>query len=93
MVELDEHTGSSYEGQFSSHTQRASNASNALQTAKYSHVTLMHGSRSLDNIKYSNMVSFSPFSKLPSKEEFSRQEKIGFFDTFFTSTLFYVSTL
>ena len=84
MVELDEHTGSSYEGQFSSHTQRASNASKALQTAKYSHVTLMHGSRSLDSIKYSNIVSFFPISKLPLKDEFSRQEKIRFFDTFFT---------
>ena len=47
VVELDEHTGSSYEGQLSSHTQRASNALNALQMAWFSHVTLVHGSISL----------------------------------------------
>ena len=48
VVELDEHTCSSYEGQFSSQTQRASNESNALHTAKYSQVTFMHGSSSVE---------------------------------------------
>ena len=75
MVELDEHTGSSYEGQFSSHTQRASNASNALQTAKYSHVTLMHGSRSLDSIKYSNIVSFFSIFKASVKRSIFKTRK------------------
>ena len=75
VVELDEHTGSSYEGQFSSHTQRASNASNALQTAKYSHVTLMHGSRSLDSIKYSNIVSFFSIFKASVKRSIFKTRK------------------
>ena len=47
VVELDEHTGSSYDGQLSSHTQRASNAEKALQMAWYSQVTFVHGSISL----------------------------------------------
>ena len=79
VVPFDEHTGSSYDGQLSTHMQRASNASNALQTAKCSHVTLMHGSGSWDSIKYNDTVSLFPFSKLPLEEEFLRQEKIGFF--------------
>lgn len=64
VVELDEHTCSSYEGQFSSQTQRASNESNALQTAKYSQVTFMHGSSSVEykqlyNIKKQKLISLA----------------------------------
>ena len=47
VVELDEHTGSSYDGQLSSQTQRVSNAEKALQMAWYSQVTFVHGSISL----------------------------------------------
>lgn len=64
VVELDEHTCSSYEGQFSLQTQRASNESNALQTAKYSQVTFMHGSSSVEykplyNIKKQKLISLA----------------------------------
>ena len=51
VVELDEHTGSSYDGQLSSQTQRASNAEKALQIAWYSQVTFVHGSISLGQKK------------------------------------------
>ena len=51
VVELDEHTGSSYDGQLSSQTQRASNAEKALQIAWHSQVTFVHGSISLGQKK------------------------------------------
>ena len=43
---LEEHTGSSNEGQLFTHRQRASLGPNALHTAKYLQETLMQGSRS-----------------------------------------------
>ena len=48
VVPLEEHTGSSNDGQLSTQMHRASLGPNALQTAKYLQETLMHGSRSVN---------------------------------------------
>ena len=46
VVPFEEQTGSSYDGQLSTHIHRASLGPNALQTAKKLQETLIHGSRS-----------------------------------------------
>ena len=48
VVPLEEHTGSSNDGQLSTQMHRASLGPNALHTAKYLQETLMHGSRSVN---------------------------------------------
>ena len=66
VVPLEEHTGSSNDGQLSTQMHRASLGPNALHTAKYLQETLMHGSRSV-NKWYAQQFKMSNLGQIKCK--------------------------
>ena len=67
---MEEHTGSSNDGQLSTQMHRASLGPNALHTAKYLQETLMHGSRSV-NKRYTQQFKISNLGQIKGKFSYS----------------------